>query len=77
MKTVIIIPSRLAAQRLPNKPLVDIGGKPMIVRVLERALAAEMGRVIVACCSESIRDVVHAAGGEAVMTDPALPSGTD
>jgi len=77
MKTIILIPARLAAQRLPNKPLADIGGKPMIIQVMERALAADMGRVVVACCSESIRKAVHTAGGEAVLTDPALPSGTD
>jgi 3-deoxy-manno-octulosonate cytidylyltransferase (CMP-KDO synthetase) len=77
MKTIILIPARLAAQRLPDKPLADIGGKAMIVQVLERALAADIARVVVACCSESIRDVVRAAGGEAVLTDPALASGTD
>lgn len=49
----------------------------MVVQVMERALTADMGRVVVACCNESIRDAIHAAGGEAVLTDPALSSGTD
>jgi 3-deoxy-manno-octulosonate cytidylyltransferase (CMP-KDO synthetase) len=74
---VIIIPARLAATRLPGKPLADIAGKPMVVHVMERALAAAIGPVWVACGDTEIAGVVRAAGGHAVMTDPALPSGSD
>ncbi len=74
---IIIIPARLASMRLPDKPLLDIGGAPMIVRVWERACAANCGRVVVAAGDQEIYDVVVAAGGEAVMTDADLPSGSD
>jgi 3-deoxy-manno-octulosonate cytidylyltransferase (CMP-KDO synthetase) len=74
---IILIPARLAATRLPGKPLADIGGAPMIVHVWRRALAAEIGPVVVACGDRAIADAVEAAGGEAVMTDPALPTGSD
>lgn len=67
----------MAAQRLPGKPLADIGGVPMIVRVLRRAQEARVGRVAVAAGDREIVDAVRAAGGEAVLTDPALPSGSD
>ena len=76
-ETLVLIPSRLSATRLPNKPLALIGGKPMIVQVYLRALEAAIGEVVVACDSPEIRDVIEAAGGRAVLTDPALPSGTD
>lgn len=74
---LIVIPARLAATRLPNKPLADINGKPMIVHVWERAVEANLGPVIVACGDQEIYEVVLAHGGEAVLTDPALPSGSD
>jgi len=74
---IIIIPARLAATRLPNKPLADIHGRPMILYVWQRAVAADIGRVVVAAGDREIVDVITAAGGEAVLTDPALPSGTD
>lgn len=74
---VIIIPARLAATRLPGKPLAEIGGTPMIVHVWRRAIAAEIGPVVVACGDRAIADTVEAAGGRAVMTDPALPTGSD
>jgi 3-deoxy-manno-octulosonate cytidylyltransferase (CMP-KDO synthetase) len=77
MSPLVIIPARLAAQRLPGKPLADIGGAPMIVRVLRAAKAAGVGRVAVAAGDAEILDVVEDAGGEAVLTDPALPSGSD
>jgi 3-deoxy-manno-octulosonate cytidylyltransferase (CMP-KDO synthetase) len=77
MQPIILIPARLASTRLPNKPLADIGGAPMIVRVWQRAVAAGVGRVVVACDSEAIAQAVRAAGGEAVLTDPELPSGSD
>lgn len=74
---VILIPARLAATRLPNKPLADIHGHPMIVHVWQRATESGLGRVVVACSEQEVADAVTAAGGEAVMTDPDLPSGSD
>jgi 3-deoxy-manno-octulosonate cytidylyltransferase (CMP-KDO synthetase) len=74
---LIVIPARLAASRLPGKPLADIAGAPMIVHVWRRAVEAGIGRVVVACGDAAIAEAVAAAGGEAVMTDPALPSGSD
>ncbi len=77
MNPIVVIPSRLAATRLPDKPLADIGGRPMVVHVMRRALAAGIGPVAVACGDAAIAEAVTAAGGVAVMTDPALPSGSD
>ena len=77
MNPVIIIPARLAATRLPGKPLAMIGGVPMIVHVLRRAEEAAVGPVAVACGDAAIADAVREAGGMAVMTDPDLPSGSD
>lgn len=74
---LIVIPSRLKATRLPDKPLAMIGPEPMILHVWRRAVAAKAGPVIVACGDAEIADAVRKAGGEAVMTDPALPSGSD
>ena len=72
-----MIPARLAAARLPGKPLADIGGAPMIVHVWRRAIAAEIGPVVVACGDRAIADAIKRAGGEAVMTDPDRPTGSD
>lgn len=77
MQPVILIPARMASTRLPNKPLADIHGKPMIVHVLERAKAAGAGEVWVATDHFAIRDAVEAAGGKAVMTREDHPSGSD
>lgn len=77
MNSVIIIPARMASTRLPGKPLADIGGAPMIVRCAQRAQAANLGPVYIACCETEVRDAVEAAGYKAVMTAPDLPSGTD
>lgn len=77
MNCVVVIPARMASTRLPGKPLADIAGVPMIVRVWRAGAAAEIGRVIVAAGDEEIVSALHAAGGKAVMTDPELPSGTD
>lgn len=77
MNPIVIIPARMAAARLPGKPLADIGGQPMIVRVLRAALAADIGPVAVAAGDPEIVEAVRAAGGRAVLTDPALPSGSD
>ncbi len=74
---IIIIPARMASTRLPGKPLADIGGQPMIVRVCERAAAAALGPVLVAAAESEIATAVEAAGFQAVLTDPALPSGSD
>jgi 3-deoxy-manno-octulosonate cytidylyltransferase (CMP-KDO synthetase) len=77
MSPIVIIPARLAATRLPGKPLAEIGGVPMIVRVLRQALAADVGPVAVAAGDPEIVEAVQGAGGVAVLTDPALPSGSD
>ena len=72
-----MIPTRLAATRLPNKPLADIAGAPMIVHVWRRAVAAAIGPVVVACGDREIADIIERGGGRAVMTDPDLPTGSD
>jgi len=74
---IVMIPARLAATRLPNKPLADIAGLPMIVRVWRRAVAAGVGPVVVASGDQEIADVVEREGGRAVLTDPELPTGSD
>ena len=76
MNPLIVIPARMAATRLPNKPLADIGGKPMIVRALEGAAGAGLP-VLVAAGDPEIVEAVQAAGGRAVLTHPDLPSGSD
>lgn len=73
----IVVPARYASTRLPAKPLADIGGKPMIVRVLERIEDAGASETWVATDHEGVRDAVQAAGGAVVMTRPDHPSGTD
>ena len=75
--TIVLIPARLASSRLPDKPLADINGLPMIVQVWKRALEADIGRVAVAAGDQAIADAIAEHGGEAVMTDPDLPSGSD
>jgi 3-deoxy-manno-octulosonate cytidylyltransferase (CMP-KDO synthetase) len=74
---LVVIPSRIAATRLPQKPLADIAGKPMIVRVLEQALAADIGPVTVACDDQRILEAVRDHGGNAVLTRPDHESGSD
>jgi 3-deoxy-manno-octulosonate cytidylyltransferase (CMP-KDO synthetase) len=74
---LIIIPARMAATRLPGKPLADIAGQPMIVRVLLRAQAAGVGNVAVATDTPAIAEVVEKAGGRAVMTKADHASGSD
>ncbi len=74
---LIVIPARLAASRLPDKPLADIGGKPMIAHVVARGLEADIGPVVVACADEAIAEAARAAGAEAVMTRADHASGTD
>ncbi len=75
--SIVMIPARMASTRLPGKPLADIGGMPMIVRVWKQAEAAGLGPVVVAAAEQKIADAVRAAGGKAVLTDPDLPSGSD
>ena len=76
MNPLVLIPARMAATRLPGKPLADIGGQPMIVRAWRRA--AESGLpVAVAAGDPEIVAAIEAAGGVAVLTDPELPSGSD
>jgi 3-deoxy-manno-octulosonate cytidylyltransferase (CMP-KDO synthetase) len=74
---LIIIPARMASTRLPGKPLADIQGLPMIVQVVRRAEAAQLGPVWVACGEPEIAHAVEKAGGKAVLTNPAHPSGSD
>jgi 3-deoxy-manno-octulosonate cytidylyltransferase (CMP-KDO synthetase) len=76
-KALIIIPARMAASRLPGKPLADIGGQPMIVHVLRRAEAAGLGPVVVATDDRAIATAVEKAGGRAIMTRADHPSGSD
>ncbi len=77
MNPVVAIPARLRANRLPGKPLADIQGNAMIVHVWRRAVAADIGPVVVACGDAEIAAAIEAVGGRAVMTDPDLPSGSD
>jgi len=77
MAALILIPARLEATRLPRKPLADIGGLSMIERVCAVATASRVGRVAVAAADREIADCVEAAGYEAVLTGPDLPSGSD
>uniref|UniRef100_E6VK10 3-deoxy-manno-octulosonate cytidylyltransferase n=1 Tax=Rhodopseudomonas palustris (strain DX-1) TaxID=652103 RepID=E6VK10_RHOPX len=76
-ETLVLIPARMAATRLPGKPLLDIAGLPMVVQVLRRAQAAEIGRVAVATDTPEIAAAVTAHGGEVVMTRADHPSGSD
>lgn len=74
---IVLIPARMAATRLPGKPLIEVAGKPIIVHVMERAREADVGRVVVACDGEAIAAAVREAGGEAIETRPGHPSGSD
>ncbi|MFV3130686.1 3-deoxy-manno-octulosonate cytidylyltransferase [Niveispirillum sp. KHB5.9] len=74
---LVVIPARLGSTRLPDKPLADIHGVPMIVHVWRRAREAGIGPVVVAAAEQSIADAITAAGGTAVLTDPDHPSGSD
>ena len=77
MKILTLIPARMASTRLPDKPLADIAGKPMIVHVAERARAAGLGRTVVATDSLDVKAAVEAHGLEAVMTRNDHESGSD
>ena len=77
MKNLIIIPSRLESSRLPNKPLADINGEPMIVHVYKRAKEANIANVIVAAGNVEIKEVIENIGGEAILTSSNHESGSD
>ena len=77
MSFTVVIPARLASTRLPNKPLADIGGAPMVVRVAQRALKSAANRVVVATDSQQILDKCAEFGIEAVLTRSDHPSGSD
>jgi 3-deoxy-manno-octulosonate cytidylyltransferase (CMP-KDO synthetase) len=77
MKPVLLIPSRMAATRLPNKPLADLHGEPMVVAVWRRAMEADIAPVWIATDSPAIAEAVRAVGGQAVLTAPDHPSGSD
>jgi 3-deoxy-manno-octulosonate cytidylyltransferase (CMP-KDO synthetase) len=73
----VIIPARFASKRLPGKPLIDLGGKPMVVRVMELAAQAGAAFVVVATDDERVAEAVTQAGGEALLTSPEHETGTD
>ena len=77
MKPVVVIPARMASSRLPGKPLADIHGEPMVVHVWRRCTEAAIGPVYVACADAPIAAAIEKVGGRAIMTDPALASGSD
>ncbi|NHZ96866.1 3-deoxy-manno-octulosonate cytidylyltransferase [Massilia sp. CCM 8734] len=77
MGFIVIIPARMASTRLPDKPLADLGGKPMVVRVAERAAASGAERIIVATDHEAIASACRQHGVEVCMTEADHPSGTD
>ncbi len=77
MKTLIVIPVRMASKRFPNKPMALIKGKPMIQRVWEKAIFSSVGDVLVACSEKEVYDLIISLKGKAELTDPNLPSGTD
>jgi 3-deoxy-manno-octulosonate cytidylyltransferase (CMP-KDO synthetase) len=74
---IVLIPARLAATRLPGKPLIDIAGEPMIVHVWRRAIEADIGPVVVATPDQGIIDAIHAVGGRAQLTGFEHQSGSD
>jgi 3-deoxy-manno-octulosonate cytidylyltransferase (CMP-KDO synthetase) len=76
-RALIIIPARMAATRLPGKPLALIDGEPMIVHVWKRACQSNIGPVIVACGDSEILEEIEKRGGKAILTNPKLPSGSD
>ena len=75
--TIVVIPARMSSSRLPGKPLADINGLPMIVHVWKRATEANVGQVLVAAAEVKIVEIIRNHGGDAIVTDPALPSGSD
>ena len=78
LNILCVIPARIGSTRLPRKPLADLGGKPMVQRTYEAArTCSAFAKVVVATDDNEIADVIRACGGEVVMTDPAIQTGTD
>ena len=77
MRPIVVIPARMAATRLPGKPLADIAGRPMIAHVLDRAREAGIGPLAVAAGEPEIVEAARAAGAQAVLVADDVPSGTD
>lgn len=78
MKRIIVIPARYASTRLPGKPLINVGGKPLLQWVYEGAQRSKLAQsILIATDNEKVRNTALAFGAETIMTDPALPSGTD
>ncbi len=77
METIIVIPARMASTRFPGKPMAKINGIPMIQMVWQQAIAADIGDVYVACSEKEVEQLIFEVGGQAIMTEPDLPSGTD
>ena len=77
MNPVVLIPARLSATRLPNKPLLEIAGRPMIAHVVKRALEADLGPVAVASDSREVAEALAGTGAQVILTRPGHPSGTD
>jgi 3-deoxy-manno-octulosonate cytidylyltransferase (CMP-KDO synthetase) len=75
--TLIIIPARMASTRLPGKPMADILGLPMIVHVWKRAMESGVGKVLVAAAESVVAEAIRKQGGDAIVTDANLPSGSD
>lgn len=76
-RCIVVIPTRMEATRLPGKPLADIHGKPMILHVWQRAIEADVGRVLIATDSAEVAEVVRAAGADVQMTRADHQSGSD
>jgi 3-deoxy-manno-octulosonate cytidylyltransferase (CMP-KDO synthetase) len=76
-RIAIIIPARLGSTRFPRKVLAPINGTPMVVCVAEQAVKSAAGDVFIACCEQEVADVVISYGYKAILTDPALPTGSD
>ena len=77
LRPIVLIPARMTSSRLPGKPLMDIGGLPMIIHVWRCGILADVGQVVVAAGDQSIVDVVESSGGVAVLTRPDHRSGSD
>lgn len=77
MNSVIIIPVRLGSTRLSKKPIINLNGLPMMIQVAKRALESKAGEVVIACGDQELVDLAHSHGLNAILTDPALPTGSD
>ena len=75
--TAIIIPVRMQSTRLPNKPLADVRGMPMMIQVGNRALESNIGEVIFACAEKETLECAQKHGFRGILTDPSIPTGSD